>query len=110
MKELSIVIDVKDLKLGEEEAKMLPQELFSNIVNHVLLQYAQQFKGLIKSERKQVYEIDTTLSKAVTDKVEKIELEDNTFGFLRKCFREAKLTPNHLLKKVEENIDTVKDR
>lgn len=110
MKELSIMINVTDLKLGEEETKMTVQELFSNVINHVLLQYAQQFKGLVKNERKQVYEIDYILSEAVKNKSEKIELEDSTMGFLRKCLRETKLTPNHLLKKIEENVDAVKDR
>ena len=107
MKNVSVIIDVTDLNLGEEEKKMTPVELVSSVINHVLLTFSQQVKGLNRIERYQVYEIDEKLKTATKDKLEKIELEDTTCGFLRKCFREVKLTPNHILKKVEENIDNI---
>jgi len=107
MKTVSLIIDITDLNLGEEEAKMTPVELVSNVINHVLMSYSQQIKGLNKPERNQVYEIDEKLKIAVKDKLDKIEIEDTTCGFLRKCFRDTKLTPNSILKLVERNIDNI---
>jgi hypothetical protein len=107
MKEVKVMIDITDLKLGEEEQKISPVELVSNVINHTIYSYSQQCKGLNKTERFQVYEIDEQLKKAVKDKLDKIEIADTTCGFLRKCFREVKLNPSELLKKVEENIDDI---
>lgn len=100
MKEISTLIDVSKLSLADEEKKQTPQELFSNVVTFVLLSYSQQNKGILKSERNQVYEIQDQLK----ENKDKITLEDNTLGFLRRVFRETKLSPNNILRAVEEKI------
>jgi hypothetical protein len=110
VKKLSVVIDNDGLNLGEEEKKMTVTELFTNVVTHVLLSYSQQVKGLFKSERVQYYEIINKLKEAEKNKLEEINLDDGTVGFLKKCFRETKLTPNNILHKVEEKVDAIKDR
>ncbi len=110
MKELSLVINTEDLSLGEEEKKMSNQELFAAVINNVLLSYSKQINGLVKYEREYVYEIDQNIKKAIIDKINIIELRDSTVAFLRKSFKEVKLTPNSILKKIEENIDAIKDR
>jgi hypothetical protein len=110
VKELSIVIDISGMNLGDDEKKMSPKELTSNVINHVMLSYSQLVKGLSKTERKQFYRIGELLDEAVKGTAETIQLDDSDAGFIRKCFREAKLTPNNILKKVEEKVDEIKDR
>jgi hypothetical protein len=107
MKKVPVVIDISDLNLGDEEKNITPTDLFGNVVNQVILSYSKQINGLNKTERNQFYEIGEKIDLAIKEKSEVIELEDNTCGFLRKCFREAKLNPNNLLKKVEKIIDNI---
>lgn len=106
-KKLNLNIDYSDLKLGEEEKKMSPQELTSAVIMNTILQYSQQIKGLQQNERKQVYVIDKAFDEAVKNKVNEVELDNNDIGFIRRVFRDTKLTPNDILKKVETMIDTI---
>jgi hypothetical protein len=107
MKKVPVIIDITDLNLGEEEKELTGVDLFGNVIRQVILAYSKQINGLVKGERQQFYEIDTKLDLARVNNLEFIELEDNTCGFLRKCFREAKLNPNKLLEKVEEIINNI---
>lgn len=110
MKELSLVIDITNLNLGEEDKKSSPLELFIHVLYSVLRGYSQQMKGLQKFERYQVYEIEHKLKEALNNKADKIKFEDTTFGFLKKIFTESKLNPNELLELIEKNIDAVTQR
>lgn len=132
MKRISLQLDVKGLNLNEDLKKLAPQELVLNAIKNVCITAASQQKGFTEEDRRLYYKYldamealapvidselkDEALEKAKADrkeallKVEFLEMEDNRVGFIRKCFREAKLMPDELLKRVESLILEVKDR
>jgi hypothetical protein len=107
LQKLILDINKENLNLAEEEKKMSTIELIANVINYVLLSYSQQIKGLIKTEREQVYELNNALSDAVKNNNKEIEIKNTTLGFLRKTFRETKLNPSFLLEEVEKFIDSI---
>lgn len=107
MKTLSLKIDISDLNLNPTEKDMSYQEIFSRVIVNSIMSYSQQSRGLLKEERNMIYTIDDSLKTAVKGKKDSIELDDKVFGFIKKCFRETKLEPNNLIRKVENNIDSV---
>jgi len=110
MKNLSLKIDTSKLKLEEQDKKLSPIEMSTKVIMNVLIQYSQQNRGLLKDERNQIYKLDSIFEEAVKNKTEIIELDDKDIGFIRKCFKDTRLTPNDLLHLVEVNIDNIKDR
>lgn len=111
MKTLKLLIDISTLNLSEEDKKVSPIVLASRVIGNVLYNYSQQVsRGLLKSDRTTFYAISDILSVAEKENKEEIELADEFVGFIRKCFRETKLNPSELLRKVEEQIDEIKDR
>lgn len=72
------------------------------------MNYSDQRGGLSKVERNQVYWLRENLEKAVATEIKTLEVPDDIFGFLRKVFREVKMTPDKILQRVEANIDAVK--
>jgi hypothetical protein len=110
MKVLNLAINLEGLSLGEEEKKLTTIELATRIISNVMYSYSVQVKGLNKPERNQFWKINNLFDKAAKDKEEMISFEDGDFGFIKKCFRETKLSPSDLLERVEKAIDAVADR
>lgn len=110
MKIVNLSFDTTSINLGEEEKKMSPIDLSVAVITNVMSGYANQMHGLPSGERKIYFQIKDTLDEALKNQTTEVELESTLVGFLRKCFREAKLTPNNILRKVEENIDAIKDK
>ena len=110
VKTLNLNSDFSKIEMGESEKKVSNQEMTTRVILNVILTYASQIKGLNSSERKVYYNINDSFQEAVKKNVESIQLDDVEVGFIRKCFREAKLTPNDILRKVEETLEAVKDR
>jgi hypothetical protein len=110
VKTLNLNSDFSKIEMGEAEKKVSNQEMTSRVISNVILTYASQTRGLNSSERKVYYSINDTFQDAVKNKLESVELDDVEVGFIRKCFREAKLTPNDILRKVEEAVEAIKDR
>jgi hypothetical protein len=109
MKTLKLAISKEGLNLDEEKDKT-PIELSTNIIKNVVLLWGNQQRGLSEEDRRLYYKISDAFDKAVKDNLEEIELEDQWIGFIRKCFKEAKLIPDNLLRRVEELIEGIKDR
>jgi hypothetical protein len=109
-KVVKLSFDTTSINLGEEEKKMSSVDLSVAVITNVMTGYANQMHGLPSGERKQYFQIKDMLDEAMKNQTTEIELENSLVGFLRKCFRETKLTPNNILRKVEENIDAIKDR
>lgn len=108
---LSLEMDLEGL-VGIEEAKKKPdykpQTFAVNVIKNVLTGYAQVLKGLVQQERKQFYDVIDCLDKAVTADQKEVSLPSESAGFIRKCFREARLTPNDVLRRVEELVNNMK--
>jgi hypothetical protein len=107
MKKIKLMIDIAELELNEEDKKKSPVEMSAIVIHNAVYTYSQQNRGLTKEERGQYYTLDFELDKAKKDNLEEIEVDDKICGFVRKCFRESKLTPTKLLQKVEQNIDNI---
>ena len=111
MKLLSLKVDLDGLNLRDAEVKdMTSQELMVRVIKNIILSYGQKQRGLGEEERRKFYKLSDALEKAAEEKKEEVELEDDWFGFLKKCKRESTLFPDSLLRKVEEAIDAVPDR
>jgi len=109
MKTLNLKIDLSKLNLGPEDKAKNPVEVAGAVISNVILNYAQQVRGLDEKERRQFYKISDAIDEAKKNNKDEILLEDDWAGFLRKCFRESKLSPNELLRQVEDLIIGLKD-
>ena len=116
MKTLKIVFDKENLDLTEESKELTVQQMSYNMIQNLVMAYAQNKKGLSEVERRLYYKVCDVFDKALQPTnngqslPEKIKLEDEWMGFIRKCKKETLLLPNKVFRKVEENIDDVKDR
>ena len=112
MKMLSIKIEIEGLKLNDEDKSKSPIELTTLVIKNIILSWASsgQRRGLSEEDRRRFYKITDVFEKAVKDGAETVELEDDWMGFIRKCKRESEIMPNDLVRRVEDLIDTVKDR
>lgn len=104
MKTLELKLDLEKLNLGEEDKKQSVQKIISNVIQNVILGYGQAQRGLDEKERRQYYKIADALELAEKENRVTIELEDEWFGFMKKCFRESKLMPNNLLRQIEDLV------
>jgi len=107
-KVLNLIIDMEGLELPPPDKEKTPQELVAIVLHNIMYSYARN--GLKKDERKQYYKVVDVIDKAVKGKQDSVELEDTSIGFIRKCQREASMAPNRLLQRVEDLIDSIKDR
>lgn len=110
MRILSLKLDYTKLNLTEEDKKSSPIDVSIKVINAVLYSYVQQYKGVGEQERKLYYKLQDIFADASLNKIEFLSLEDDLASFLRKVFRETKLTPNNLLRQVEENIEKTKEK
>jgi hypothetical protein len=104
MKTLELKLDIDKLNLNEEDKKQSVQKIINTIINNVILGYGQSQRGLDEKERRQYYKIADALDLAEKENKESVELEDEWFGFMKKCFRESKLMPNNLLRQIEDLV------
>jgi hypothetical protein len=104
MKTLSLSIDLEKLNLAEADKTKSVQSIVSSVIQNVILGYGQQQRGFDEKERRQYYKIADALELAEKENKTSVELEDDWWGFIRKCFRESKLMPNSLLRQVEELV------
>lgn len=111
MKKLDLMISLEGLKFQQENSKT-PQELMMDVITDVIFAYGSQkpTRGLDERERRQYYKIADKFDEAKKGGAESIELEDDWFGFIRKCFRETSYNPITLYRRVEEKIEAVSDR
>jgi len=110
IKVLELKLDLTKLNLAEEDKKNPPAAIVGDVLKTVIVGYSQQQKGLSQPERKQYYIITDVLDKAIANNLLEIELNDTEMGFIKKCFRETKLTPNNLLRQVEDLLENVFQR
>jgi hypothetical protein len=110
MKEFNLNIDLTELNLNEEDKKKPAKDIISVVISNTIYTYSTQMKGLLQAERKLFYTISTVLENTVKSDSDLANFEDGEWGFIKKCFRETKLTPSALLKKVEEAIELVSNR
>lgn len=108
MKQLSLNVDLTKLNLTEEDKVKNSADIVLQVIDNIIITYAQQSKGLVESDRKAFYSIHDKIEKSKLEKFAEgdnyIELSDEELGFIRKCFRETKLIPNDLLRQIEDNI------
>lgn len=111
MKTLGMVISLEGLNFPPEE-KRIPQEFVCTVIKNCILLAAQQTqqRGLAEENRRKYYKICDLLDKAVVDKAETVELEDDWMGLIRKSFHEININPDGVWRKVEEKVLEVKDR
>jgi hypothetical protein len=110
MKKLEMNIKIDDLELSDEQKKMSPVKMSCTIISNVMYAYSSQVRGLSQSDRRKVYSISDKLEDAGKNTIESIELEDDEMAFIRTCFRESKLAPSDLLRRVEENVLAVMNK
>lgn len=104
-KKLSLVVDLTGIDLGDKAKDTAVERIVANVIENIMHTYSQLKRGLTEPERKQFYRVQNALEKAVKEEAKEVELANEDFGFIRKCKREALLTPNELLQRVEELID-----
>jgi len=110
MKILSLKLDLSNVTLGEEEKKSTPQQLASVIFKNLILGWANQNKGLKEEDRRKFYKIGDAFDKAIKEEKDSVELEDDWFGFLKKCKSEVQIMPNNLIRAAEDLINAVEQR
>ena len=110
MKKLNLKIDISELKLDPLDENKSPEEISVAIIKNVILAYGNQNRGFGEEDRRKYYKISNVFDQAIKGKLSEIELEDEWFGFIKKCFRETLLIPSKLLEKVEETVSSVNDR
>lgn len=111
MKRLPLIIDLKGINLSEEEKNLPVQELVSISIKNIILGWGRsQQKGMLEESRRLFYKISDALETAVKEGKDSIDLEDQWFEFIKKCKREVGIVPNLFLRKIEDLIDSVKER
>lgn len=111
MKTMGMVINLEGLKLGAEDKEKLSQEIVKDVIKNIMLGWGQQQqKGMQEEDRRKYYKISDALEAVVKTNVESVELEDDWFGFIKKCKKEMGLIPNDLVRRIEELIDAVVNR
>lgn len=111
MKKLKLTFDVNGLKLDDEHKNKTSSELSHLVIKNVVFAFIMQSKAPMEEERWKFWKACDAMEKAVADKADVVELEDDWMGLIRKVFREMiGLAPTDLLRKVEENIRVVEDR
>jgi hypothetical protein len=109
MKILKLSISVEGLELKNETKN--PIELATKVIKNVILIWGnQKQRGLNEEDRRKFYKISDLFDKAAKENMETVEVEDDWMGMIKKSFMEALLTPDELLRRVEENVFDVRNR
>jgi len=109
MKKLGLNIELGNLNVTEEDKKKSPIEITTTVIKNILLGYAQQNRGFNEDERRQYYKICDIFDLAVKENKEEIEIDDAYLALIKKSFKETKLMPNDLLRKVENLLTEIKE-
>jgi len=113
MKVLSLNLSKEGLALQDSD-NVSSQELASRVIKNIILGWGNQAKqGEVRfseDNRRKFYKISDALDTAVKANAEFVELEDDWFGLLKTAKREVSMSPNDLIRRVEDLIDQVKDR
>jgi hypothetical protein len=104
MKSLNLNLNLEGLNLSKEDSTKSAQQILSDVIQNVILGYGQQKQGLGEVDRRKFYKIQDALEVAIKEGKESVELEDDWMGFMKTAFREVKLMPNLLLRRVEEKV------
>jgi len=112
VKKLRLSFDREGLNLPKDDGERTPAELSSIIIRNMIIGWATsgQSRGLNDDDRRKYYKICDAFDAAIKNKAEEVELDDEWMGFIRKAKKDCELIPNELLRKVEANIEAVKDR
>ena len=106
MKVLPLVISWDGIELDENDKKRDSREIVKTVIENIILVWARDNKGLDEKDRRKYYKIIDQIETAIENKANEVEVDEEKFGFLRKCFREARLMPNKILQRIEESIFT----
>lgn len=112
MKTLKLDLDLKDMKLSDEEKKMGPVGMSLRIINNVISTYGdsqgpnKHYRGLNKHDRKSLYTLMSLFKAAEKEKLAGIELDDKEIKFLQRCFT-VEFMPNEVVALVEANIEAL---
>jgi hypothetical protein len=107
MKTLSLKVDLSTLNISDEDKQKNGAEVATNIIKNVIYSYATQNKGFTEDERRIYYKICDAFDVVIKDKKEEVILDDSYIVFIKKVFKETRLIPNDLLRKIEELIAIV---
>lgn len=110
VKTVNINVDLEGIDLAAEIKDLPTTEIVMNVLRSVILNFGSTKRGLDEKDRRIYYKICDVFDEAKKSKSEEIELEDEWFGFIKKCFKETPLMPDKLLRRVEEAVGAVKDR
>ncbi len=113
MKTLPLKLDLKGIKLADEEVKLGPVGMSLRIINNVINVYGDRqvagkhYRGFNKPDRRILYELMAKFRIAKETKCEALELEDKEAAFIQRCFT-AEFMPNEVVSLVEANVDGMK--
>lgn len=108
MKNLNLNIDLSDLAVNEEDKQSNPIKISTTVIKNVILSVAQSNKGFSEEDRRIYYKLCDAFEVAVKDNTGTLSIDDNWAEFIVKNFKEAKLVPNDLLRKVEQLVEGIK--
>ncbi len=107
MKTLSLMIDTSTMVLQGEDAQSSPQKLSYNMIRNICMNWSMdeqaKRRGMSEEDRRLYYKLCDDIEEAVETGAETVELEDDRYGFLKKCCK-APSFPSALQRKVDENI------
>lgn len=85
-------------------------EVCVDTIKNTFMSWGQKTQGMKEEDRRKYYKICDKFDEAIAKNVDKVELDDDWMGLIRKAFRDAPLLPSKLMRRVEEKIWEVKDR
>jgi hypothetical protein len=107
MKTLDLNVSLEGMEIDEDSKKIGAAGLASQVIKNIMYFFARGIGGLNATERKQFHRISDVVDKAVKEGNLSVELEDEDFGFLKKCKNNVKMVPSELLNRIEQKIDSV---
>lgn len=110
MKTLNLVFDKTGWQPAKEDKDKSIPEVSKIVIENIVYTYATQQGGFQEPERRQWYKVLDALEKALKAGQEAVELEDDAFGFLRKCVTGVKVAPNDLIRKIDGLVMAVENR
>lgn len=108
MKKLSLNLNLEGVELDPEAKKKTANELVTIVAKNIILNYAAQKRppGLSEEERRVFYKISDAFDAALKSQpISFVALEDNWYELIIKAKKEAAITPDQLLRRVEALID-----
>ena len=107
MKKLNLDVDLSNVKLNKIDQDMPVIELVTEMMDQMMVGFANESKGLTDKQRRKYYRILDVFDAAKASKNPIIELEDGWYDFLNSCKTNGKFLPSRLLAKVEGVIENL---